>query len=152
MRSIITEASLYREQEKPFHMWSRRWKNMDLVDIQDWAGEEIKTITISQIFLDAPYKVRVRKFLPQDGDMIEDAYFHDGIMRKYQIPQYALADLEEAASMFESFIDRSIGGYIWGAVGGSGCDEIILDTYRMAFRHLGEAGVRDLSSRSNFIC
>jgi hypothetical protein len=112
MRSIITEASLYREQDKPFHMWSRRWNNMDLVDIQDWAGEEIKTITISQIFLDAPYEVRVRKFLPQDGDMIEDAYCHDGVMRKYQIPQYALADLEKTASMFENFIDRSIVRYI----------------------------------------
>ncbi|KAK5702417.1 hypothetical protein LTR17_022344 [Elasticomyces elasticus] len=137
LRYKITDAALYREQDAPFHMWSKRWKNMDLVDIADWASDEIKTITISQIFLDAPYKVRVKRFIPRDGDMLEDAWFQNGTMRKYQIPCYALCDMAETATMLEDFIDHNIGTYIRGAI--SHCDGLIWETYLKAFVHYGEA-------------
>ena len=141
LRYTVTDASLYREQDKPFHMWSRRWSNMDLVDIQDWADAEVKTVTISQIFLDAPYDVRVRKFIPQAGDMIEDAYCLNGKMRKYRIPQYALASLEETATMFQNFIEVNVGRYINGAIGQDKCHPVIWTTYLMAFRHLRDVRV-----------
>ena len=83
-------------------MWTKRWKTMDLVDIDHWASDDIKTITISQIFLDAPYQVRVRELIPQDGDMLEDSYYKDRLVKKYQIPCCALANLEEIAKMFST--------------------------------------------------
>jgi hypothetical protein len=113
---------------------------MELVNISDWASDEIKTITISQIFLDAPYDVKVRKFIPQEGDMIEDSWFQNGRMKKYAVPCYALFDLEETAAMLEGFIDRNISKYITGTVSRS--DPLILDTYVAAFKHYGEAQVR----------
>ncbi|KAK1083527.1 hypothetical protein LTR48_006201 [Friedmanniomyces endolithicus] len=139
LRYKITDAALYREQEAPFHMWSKRWKNMDLVDIADWASDEIKTITVSQIFLDAPYEVRVKRFIPREGDMVEDAWFQNGTMRKYEIPCYALCDMTEAANMLVDFIDRNVVNYIGGAL--KDCDTIIRDTYSKAFVHAGEAQV-----------
>src|SRR4051812_7988844 len=57
LRWIITDSSLYREQNMPYQMFSQRWKSMDLVDIQDWVSSETKTIVLSQIYLDAPYTV-----------------------------------------------------------------------------------------------
>jgi hypothetical protein len=62
-------------------------------------------------------------------------------MKKYQIPCYVLFDLEATAVMLGSFIDRNIGVYINGAISHS--DPLILNTYAMAFRHYGEAQVRN---------
>lgn len=112
---------------------------MDLIDIQDWADEKAKTITISQIFLDAPYQVKVRKFIPQPGDMLKDVWCQNGVKKEYNIPCYALADLVETATMLEEFIDRNITTYINGAIGGS--NELIWETYMMAFKHSHEARV-----------
>jgi hypothetical protein len=122
-------------------MWSKRWKTMDLVDIDHWASDDIKTITISQIFLDAPYQVRVREFIPQDGDMLEDSYYKDGLVKKYQIPRYALANLEETAKMFSTWIDQNVGKYINGTVDSQESDPFLWETYMKAFKHHGEAKV-----------
>jgi hypothetical protein len=112
---------------------------MDLVDVNDWVSDEVKTITLSQILLDAPYQVRVREFKPQDGDMIEDAYMQNGQIKKYQITRYALADLEETAAMSHVWIDRNIGRYIMGAIGHERIDPLVWETYMNAFKHHAEA-------------
>jgi hypothetical protein len=105
---------------------------MDLVDITDWASKEVKTIELSQIFLNAPYRVKVREFVPRAGDVLEEKWAN-GSIKTHKVPPYAIADMKSTAQMFGSFFSNNIGTYIEGAVGKS--DVLLLDTYRMALRH-----------------
>lgn len=112
---------------------------MDLVDITTWADDEVKTITISQIFLDAPYKVQVRRFVPVEGDLLEEKWTTNGEVRTTKFPCYALSDMNATADFLVRFIDKNVGTYIKGAIGES--DALIWDTYWMAFRHANAAKV-----------
>jgi len=140
LRWIITDSSLYREQTRPYQMFSQRWQTMDLVDISTWASSEVKTIRLSQIYLDAPYEVEVREFEPVEGDMLEEKWTSNGIIKVHKIPRYALADMKKAALVLQNFIQRSIGTYIEGTVGFS--DQLIWQTYFFAFKHARDAKVR----------
>ncbi|GAB1317293.1 Zn(2)-C6 fungal-type domain-containing protein [Madurella fahalii] len=133
LRWIITDSSLYREQSRPYQMFSRRWQTMDLVDIKDWASTETRNIRLSQIYLDAPYEVEVREFVPVEGDMLEEKWTSNGVVKTHKIPRYALADMGKSAVVLQAFIQRSIGTYISGTVGES--DELIWKTYSFAFQH-----------------
>lgn len=66
---------------------------MELIDITKWASEETKTIVISQIFLDAPYQVRVKEFAPVRGDMLEEQWNSGSVVKSHKIPRYALDDM-----------------------------------------------------------
>ncbi|KAI1138635.1 hypothetical protein F5Y05DRAFT_45398 [Hypoxylon sp. FL0543] len=137
LRLIITDASIYREQPAPYQGFSKRWQNMDIVDIQDWASEEVKTIYISQAFLDAPYPVKVREFIPREGDLIEEKWVTNGVEKSHWVPRYALADMEKHAEELQAFIDHNVGKYIVGAIGTE--DDFLWDTYCMAFKRANNA-------------
>ncbi|SPQ27182.1 dc7b8959-bb24-4bdd-88c8-e08b8e00ba17 [Thermothielavioides terrestris] len=137
LRWIITDSSLYREQSKPYQLFSTRWQSMDLVDIDTWASSEVRRIRLSQIYLDAPYEVEVREFVPVEGDMLEEKWTSNGVTRSHRIPRYALADMEKSAAVLQAFIQDNIARYICGTVGQS--DELIWQTYFFAFRHAQSA-------------
>ncbi|KAF8846805.1 hypothetical protein BDZ45DRAFT_608397 [Acephala macrosclerotiorum] len=146
LRYIISDASVYREQAAPYQLFSKRWQNMELIDITTWASEETKTIVISQIFLDAPYQVKVKEFVPVEGDMLEEQWNSGSVVKSHKIPRYALADMEETAQMLQDFIDKSVAKYILGALAprnsGKTEDELLYYTYMAAFKHIHEAKVK----------
>jgi hypothetical protein len=120
----------------PYQLFSKRWKTMDLVDITGWASNEVRTIQLSQVFLDAPYSVQVRRFVPAPGDMLEEIWHAGAVKKTHHIPPYALENMTETSRMLERWVDDNIGRYINGAVGKA--DRLLWDTYRMAFRHMGK--------------
>jgi hypothetical protein len=131
LRWIITDSSLYREQSMPYQLFSKRWQTMDLVDIKTWASNEVRLISLSQIYLNAPYSVEVREFEPVEGDMLEEKWTTNGIIKTHRIPPYALADMEKSAAVMQAFIQDSIATYICGTVENS--DLLIWQTYVFAF-------------------
>ncbi|KAL4911528.1 hypothetical protein BDW74DRAFT_143075 [Aspergillus multicolor] len=137
LRMIITDVSLYREQEMPCQLFSRRWQSMEIVDITDWASSEIKTITLSQIHVDAPYNVQVRKFIPIEGDMLESTWSSGHYVRRHPMPQYALADMEGAAETLKWLTANYVGAYIKYEVGN--LDLLIWRTYYFAFTYQQKA-------------
>ncbi|KAI1489816.1 hypothetical protein F5X96DRAFT_591589 [Biscogniauxia mediterranea] len=137
LRWIITDSSLYREQHMPYQLFSRRWQSMDLVDITDWASSEVKTILISQIFLDAPYEVEVREFVPVEGDMVDAVWKSGSVVKRQRAPLYALNSMEKTARMLEKFIDANVATYINGVAGS--LNPLFWQTYQFAFRYIGEA-------------
>ncbi|KAI2462772.1 hypothetical protein F4781DRAFT_426909 [Annulohypoxylon bovei var. microspora] len=139
LRWIITDACIYREQSAPYQGFTKRWQTMDIVDIKDWASTEVKTIYVSQTFLDAPYSIEVKEFIPQDGDLIEEKWTIDGQVKRHQVPRYALANMEKHAEDLQSFIDANIAPYIIGAVGTE--DKILWQTYYTAFRQAESANI-----------
>ncbi|KAL8296753.1 hypothetical protein RB597_006057 [Gaeumannomyces tritici] len=138
LRWIITDSSLYREQDRPYQMFSRRWQSMDLVDMDTWASPQTRTISVSQIFLEAPYEVEVREFVPVEGDMLEEMWTSgDAVVKRHAIPRYAICDIKRTATVLEAFIDKSIGVYINGAI--FNLDTLLWSTYIFAFGHIEKA-------------
>ena len=91
---------------------------MDLVDISLWASDGARTIEVSPVFADAPFMLKVREFIPVEGDMIEEVWSDEnGVIRKHEIPPYAIANMEESARSFQEYIDRAISKYIVAVVG-----------------------------------
>lgn len=81
-------------------------------DITEWASDEIKVINLTQTFLDAPFTLRVRKFVPKEGDMLSERWQDGDVERTHPIPPYAMVSLEETAEMYRGFIERNTYLYI----------------------------------------
>lgn len=122
-------------------MFSQRWKSMDLVDIKDWASDEIRTIQISQTFVDARYEVKVRKFIPLQGDMLAQRWKKEGRIVTFDIPPYGLANMKEASKSLSTMVERNIAAYIQKTVGNDGSHPILWGTYLMAFKRIQTAPV-----------
>lgn len=112
---------------------------MDIIEISDWASDEIKTVDISQIYLDAPWTVQVREFVPVEGDLLEERWTSHGTTISHRIPRYGLADMNKTANMMQWWIDQNVYNYIVGTL--KGTDAFFWDTYLAAFRHPTKAKV-----------
>jgi hypothetical protein len=141
-RYKVPDAHLYREQNAPLQMYSRRWQSMDMVDIQEWASKEMVTLQISNISIDAPFELRVRKFVPVEGDVTDRAWFDKttNSMRVCRIPPYAIASMAQASEAYEKMIESNVANYVTHMVGN--LDRLVWDTYREAFLQVTEAQVR----------
>jgi hypothetical protein len=116
---------------------------MDLIDITEWASSEIKTITLSQICVDAPYDVQVREFVPMEGDMLESTWLSGPFVKRHRMPMYALVSMESAASTLKWLTQKYVGKYIVQTIGN--LDLLIWTTYFFAFQYQTKAKVGFLS-------
>ncbi|KAJ3544754.1 hypothetical protein NM208_g2887 [Fusarium decemcellulare] len=139
VRYRITDTMLYREQKAPYYLFSQRWQSMDLVDITDWASSEIRTIEISLDILHAPSQIKVRKFIPLPGDLLDETWVKDGETIVYRLPTYAIANMNEAADSIAQMVEREASNYLWNTVGSLERDSLIWETYLAAFRRANTA-------------
>ncbi|RSL96381.1 hypothetical protein CEP52_011519 [Fusarium oligoseptatum] len=139
VRYRITDTTLYREQEAPYHLFSQRWKSMDMVDITNWASDEIRTIEISLDFLHAPSRIKVREFIPLPGDCLDETWVKDGETIVHPLPPYAIANMKEAADAIALMVEREAWNYLWKSVGSLEEDSLIWETYLAAFRRANTA-------------
>lgn len=70
---------------------------MDLVDIHEWASGEIFTIQVSPVHVVAPYTLKVRQFVPKEGDMLEAIWHVGGEKNTFPVPPYGIASMKSAA-------------------------------------------------------
>ncbi|KAK4165574.1 hypothetical protein QBC43DRAFT_208230 [Cladorrhinum sp. PSN259] len=148
-RYIVTDAHLYREQVAPYQLFSRRWQSMDIIDIpsSDWESSEIRTITVTPSYVNAPFAFEVRMFRPVEGDSLEDQWTRpDGTMGRVRMPNYAVADMQKTAMEMKAFIDQSIVTFINATVGGLHVDQLLWETYMMAFKHIRDARTKEEQS------
>ncbi|KAK0669846.1 hypothetical protein QBC41DRAFT_223005 [Cercophora samala] len=140
-RYIITDASLYREQKAPWQVLSRRWQSMDIVDIpsSDWVpSSSIRTIIVRHLNVPTSFEFQVREFTPVEGDKVEDEVTDPvtGRVTKVPLPRFAVADMKTTAERMKGFVDGNIYNFITATVGR---DELLWETYLMAFRQVGLA-------------
>jgi hypothetical protein len=118
-------------------MWSERWKEMKIVEIQDWATSEVKTVELTQDVGGTFYKVHVRQFTPVDGDSLERRWRTNGEQRSYQCSSYAIINMKETGQQLIQFIEDNIKTSIEHFIGES--DELLRCTYDMALEHSEKA-------------
>lgn len=118
---------------------------MDMTDFTDWASDETHTIFVSQIFLDARYELKVRKFVPRDGDRLEKLWRENGETRRFSVPPYAIANMEEAAESIGAMVERSLHIYLNSLLKQQPEDlsgNFLWETYLFAFQYSNQLKVR----------
>jgi len=113
---------------------------MEIVDITDWASTEIKYIRAGHVATESTYELKVREFIPKEGDMLQERWVDkDGVEHCKDIPPYAIADMNEAANMFRDDMARNVRLFIEAFVGER--DPLLAKTYEMALNHTRNASV-----------
>ena len=112
VRKKVTEAKLFVKGNHPQFLWSRRWKSMEIVNITGWASTEVKTIYVTQDVAGLSYPLRVRLFIPQEGDSLRRTWNTRGTQMYYPWKNYAIEDMKQTGHDMVKFVDSSIAGFI----------------------------------------
>lgn len=108
LRYKITEVRLFKPGQVRGFEWTKRWRDNIVDNISNWASDEIKIIHVSEGYTRRPVELRVRRFIPQEGDKLERSWVVNGVRRSVSIPPYAIVDLEAARKAYSEHIDRGI--------------------------------------------
>jgi hypothetical protein len=109
---------------------------MSLEDIDSWADDRIYSIKISLTIADAPFELKVRRFIPKKADLPHEVWINaSGQIVCWPTPPYAIADMLQAKEVIEKSIDKYAALYIKGLFGESTGEQTLLwETYLEAFR------------------
>ncbi|TWU74505.1 hypothetical protein ED733_005556 [Metarhizium rileyi] len=132
LRYKITDVRLFKPGQVPGYEWTRRWNNNISDPIQKWASSDVKFIRISTGYSRKCIELRVRKFVPLEGDKLERTWDFEGRRRSVKIPPYALMDLDDGKSAYMSHIRDAMGDTLQHVAERS-CG-LLRRTYIQAFR------------------
>ncbi|CAG9992177.1 unnamed protein product [Clonostachys byssicola] len=118
LRYEVSDAALFRVQKQPAQRASQRWATMDMVDLDanDWESSDILTIRVTPTILHAPIELKLRKFVPNGTDVTFRSWWDGSQMTRYDMPPYAIADLEEAAKSYRTVIDQYVAIFVEATV------------------------------------
>jgi hypothetical protein len=99
-------------------------------DVSTWANSEIRCIKITQDYSPNPITLRVRKFVPVQGDSLSRRWKHAGIPKSVTLPPYAIESLKEAGRAYRDYISREGTQFFVSTLDKD--DPLIFHTYSMA--------------------
>jgi hypothetical protein len=108
LRYKITDVKLHKPGQVPGYEWTRRWNNNISDPIQKWASSDIKHIRVADGYSGRHIELRVRRFVPQEGDKLERTWDHMGVKKSVCIPPYALENLKECKDAYDQHIRDSV--------------------------------------------
>ena len=106
---------------------------MEIKDIDMWRSPEVKVIHITQDVGDAWYKLKVKEFVPIEGDALERKWMTNGKQESFKCAPYAIADMREAGYDLIQFADTHLGTAICHYTDED--DDLLRRTYTMAYRY-----------------
>ncbi|KAI1142703.1 hypothetical protein F5Y05DRAFT_127805 [Hypoxylon sp. FL0543] len=106
LRYKITDVKLFKPGNVKGYEWTRRWIEGIPDDISNWASSETKRVKVTEGYTEQAVELRVRQFIPQDGDKLERSWVYEGTRRIVKIPPYAIVNLEEAKNTYNAYIGR----------------------------------------------
>ncbi|KAI1173874.1 hypothetical protein F4777DRAFT_420073 [Nemania sp. FL0916] len=107
LRYKITDVRLFKPGPVKGHEWTRRWVEGVPDDILHWASTETRNVKVTEGYTENAVELRVRQFVPQDGDSLERSWVHNGVRKRVMIPAYAIVNLEEAKGAYSNYIGKS---------------------------------------------
>jgi hypothetical protein len=133
VRYKITEIRLFKPGPTPEFQWTQRWPNAKLKDISEWASSEIRRIQITEGFSSAPLELKVRKFVPKEGDVLERHWWtQDRIKKSMSVPAFAIANVNTARKGYENYICQGGAEIFKGWLKEK--DELLVKTYGAAIQ------------------
>lgn len=88
--------------------WSLRWPEGIADDISQWASMEVKTVSVTEGYTNRPVRLRVRQFVPQEGDKLDRTWMFNGVQRSVRIPAYAILNTDEAQTAYEEHLNTAM--------------------------------------------
>ncbi|KAK0618456.1 hypothetical protein B0T17DRAFT_509996 [Bombardia bombarda] len=104
LRWKITDVKLFKPGQVKGYEWTTRWRDSVDDEIKKWASDDSKVIFVTEGYTGRTVTLRVRQFLPQDGDKLDRSWVSDGVKKSVTIPPFAIDDLEAAKSEFDRYI------------------------------------------------
>ncbi|OTA92067.1 hypothetical protein M434DRAFT_75196 [Hypoxylon sp. CO27-5] len=132
LRYKITDVKLFKPGNVKGYEWTRRWIEGIPDDISNWASLETKKVKVTEGYTEQAVELRVRQFIPQEGDRLERSWVHEGTQRRVTIPPYAIVNLEEAKATYTAYIKQGLPECCKKVL--SGKDKMILVTYGAAIK------------------
>ncbi|KAK7941111.1 uncharacterized protein PG986_013498 [Apiospora aurea] len=132
LRYKITDVRLFKPGQIKGHEWTRRWQEGVADDISNWASFETRNVGVTEGYTHQPVVLRVRQFVPQEGDSLERTWVYNGVRRSVKIPAFAIVNLEEARSAYEDHLTRSVKDFCRNVV--SSKHKLIWGTYAAALK------------------
>lgn len=132
LRYKIPDARLFREGYVPGLVWSRRWESLEMNDVSTWADSEIRCIEVTQDYSPNPMFLKVRKFIPVDGDKLSREWKYAGKTREAFIPPYAIDSMKEAERAYRDYILKEGMQFFLSTLDRN--DALVFNTYTMAIK------------------
>ncbi len=110
MRLKISDVVLSKTSQVKGHEWTLRWKeNTVLDDVGHWASTEVRILRITEGYTNDHVELRVRRFVPQDGDSLERSWVApDGNTRSVKIPPFAVIEPDSIGPRYSEYIKRGL--------------------------------------------
>lgn len=131
-REKVTDVKLFHKGNHPNFSWTQRWKSMEMVDITEWASSEVKIILITQDIAGLAFSVRVREFVPVDGDSLKRSWKTRGVENHYGCTNYAIENMKAAGLQVKRLVETGLSTFIDFYVDRS--DWLLYNTFRMALK------------------
>ncbi|VUC23524.1 unnamed protein product [Clonostachys rosea] len=139
IRAGIDPEKLYRHQNTPSAFFSSRWKSLTVKDIRKWVSVKERIIEVSVEYVDAPYKLKVKQFVPAPGDNLRKQWTKNGQVVYFPVPPYAIAAMEEAAVAIDNMVRREVWNFVSATLYKLKSDNLVWSTYVFAFQRVGNA-------------
>ncbi|KAK6448342.1 hypothetical protein FP744_10004592 [Trichoderma asperellum] len=131
-KQYSTADSQQRNGQVPGYEWTQRWTKGTSDPIQLWASSEIRTVYVSVCYSTERLPLKVRRFVPQEGDKLERTWAYRGAKKSAIIPPYALVDVEAGTSAYTAYIRASMEGIFRNMLGST--NGLLYKTYLLAYR------------------
>ena len=137
LRYKVTDVKLHKAGQVPGFEWTRRWNHNISDPIQKWASSDTKLIRIGDGYSSKPIEIRVRQFVPQDGDKLERTWDYNGVKKSVVIPPYALENWEDGKLAYSQHIRDSVSDIFKCVLGRR--DGLLHKTYAQAVQLSGDS-------------
>jgi hypothetical protein len=127
----LTDVKLFKPGQVRGFEWTRRWEDTIIDNITGWASMDTKIVRVTAGYTKHSVQLRVRQFIPQEGDKLERSWVVDGTTKSVRIPPYAIVDLESARKEYSKHIDESLFDCLSAILRDH--DSLVMRTYQLAW-------------------
>lgn len=127
---------LFKSGQVKGHEWTRRWREGVADDIAHWASAETKRVQVTEGYTTQPVELRVRQFVPQEGDSLKRTWVYEGQKKEVSIPPYAIVNLEEAKAAYDDYLRSGVFECCQALLAHK--EKILLGTYMSAMKHASD--------------
>jgi hypothetical protein len=132
LRLKVGDIVFYREGNSPDLAWSLRWNNMTMSNVTKWKSPEVKFIQVSHGLCPDTLKLEVRKFVPQEGDVLERKWVHGEVRKTKSVEPYAIENMKRAAQEVKRYISANVRPCLTDFLDTR--DKVVRDAYMLAYK------------------
>lgn len=104
---------------------------MKMIDVVDWESPEVKFVEVSHGFCQDPIRLEVRKFVPEDGDVLDRKWVDRGVRKTKRVEPYGIVSMAKAVHEVKRYISENVYPCLITFLGDR--DRLVRETYHIAY-------------------